>query len=76
MSARAHATVSEEAPLTFMQLFWSVLAAAFGVQTNSNRRRDFERGKPLHFIAIGIIFTTLFVVLMLVIVRVVLGLYV
>lgn len=51
-----------EVPLTFKELFISVLAAALGVQSGRNRARDFERGKPLHFILLGIIFTAIFVV--------------
>ena len=42
----------------------SALAAAFGVQSAANRKRDFAKGKPTQFIMIGIIFTALFVVLM------------
>jgi len=39
--------------LTLIQVFGSVLAAAFGVQSRANKRRDFARGKPLHFILAG-----------------------
>jgi hypothetical protein len=43
----------------------SVLAAAFGVQSGKNRARDFSHGKPSHFIVLGILFTTLFVLVLL-----------
>lgn len=46
---------------TLLQVALSVLAAAFGVQSNRNRQRDFTKGKPLQYILVGLIFTTLFV---------------
>lgn len=46
---------------TLWQTAASVLAAFFGVQSASNRRRDFTRGSPLQFIAIGLLTTALFV---------------
>ncbi len=48
-------------PLSFWQIAGSTAAAAFGVQSRANRERDFSRGKPLHFIIAGIVFTALFV---------------
>ena len=39
----------------------SVLAAMFGVQTEHNRKRDFNQGNPLAFIIVGVIFIVLFV---------------
>jgi len=62
----------QEQPLRFSELLQSVLAAAFGVQSGKNRSRDFSRGKPSQFIAIGIMFTAVFVLLLFVIVKVVL----
>lgn len=53
-----------EKPLGFIQILQSVLAAAFGVQSGKNRQRDFSRGKPLHFVAIGLLATALFVLLL------------
>ena len=47
----------------FWQLLGSTLAAAVGVQSSKNRKRDFTHGKPLHFIAMGLAFTVLFVLL-------------
>jgi len=43
------------------QVVGSVLAAAFGVQSKENRHRDFQHGKPIVFIATGIIFTLVFI---------------
>ena len=59
-------------PLSFREMLQSVLAAAFGVQSGKNRARDFSRGKPSHFIALGLMFTALFVVMLLALVQLVL----
>lgn len=47
-------------PLSAVQIIGSTLAAGFGVQSRKNKIRDFEQGKPGHFIAAGLIFTGLF----------------
>ena len=56
-------------PLAVMK---SVVAASFGVQTNTNRERDFEQGKFHHFVVGGIVFAVLFVLLLVGLVKVVL----
>jgi hypothetical protein len=56
---------NDDKPLTFREMLSSVLAAALGVQSGKNRARDFSRGKPSHFILLGLGFTTLFVLLIL-----------
>ena len=48
-------------PLSFLEVLQSTLWAAIGVQKHENRVRDFSRGNPVHFILMGIAFTTLFV---------------
>jgi hypothetical protein len=48
---------TEARELTLIQVTGSVLAAGFGVQSKENKLRDFSRGKPLQFIAAGLIFT-------------------
>ncbi len=45
----------------FLAVVMSVIAAAFGVQTEANRERDFEHGNPVVYIVAGILFTVLFV---------------
>ncbi|MEM6707180.1 MAG: DUF2970 domain-containing protein [Pseudomonadota bacterium] len=60
-------------PLSLRQMIGSTLAAAVGVQSSSNRERDFSRGRATHFIALGVIGTALFVLLMIGIVRLVLA---
>ena len=65
-------TAEEPGRLTVFQIIGSTVAAAFGVQSSRNRARDFERGKPLHFIVAGVLFTALFVIGMIALVNVVL----
>lgn len=45
----------------FLALIVSTFAAAFGVQTDKNRERDFQHGNIYSFIAAGILFTVFFV---------------
>ncbi len=52
---------SDQKPPTILEVMLSVLSAAFGVQNSKNRERDFTSGNPLTFIAVGLIFTVLFV---------------
>jgi len=52
----------------------SVLAASFGVQTKTNRERDFEQGKFHHFVIGGIVFAVIFVLLLVGLVNLVLHL--
>jgi hypothetical protein len=59
--------------LTIPQIIGSTIAAALGVQSSRNRHRDFQAGKPTHFIIAGIVFTVLFVVGMIMLVRLVLS---
>lgn len=44
-----------------LQVVGSVLAAGLGVQSSKNRERDFKQGRPVVFIAAGIVFTLLFI---------------
>lgn len=54
------------------QTIASVLAAAFGVQSSANRQRDFKHGKARNFIIAGAVFTALFVLSLVLVVRLVL----
>jgi len=47
--------------ITFFTILQSVFSSFFGVQTNANRKRDFESGKFWHFFAAGIIFVMVFI---------------
>ena len=59
--------------LSLLQIIGSTIAAAVGVQSSRNRQRDFSAGRPVHFIVAGIVFTVLFVVTMVFVVRSVLS---
>ena len=64
----------DNAPLTLWEMLQSVLAAAIGVQSGKNRSRDFRRGKPSHFIILGVSFTLVFVLAIFAVVKLVLHL--
>lgn len=55
-----------------LQVVGSVFAAAFGVQSSANRERDFAGGSAKTFIIAGLIFTVLFVLTILAVVKLVL----
>ncbi|MDH4562349.1 MULTISPECIES: DUF2970 domain-containing protein [unclassified Pseudomonas] len=65
---------NHDQPLSFREMLQSVLAAAFGVQSGKNRARDFSRGKPSHFIILGVLFTAIFVLVLFGLVKVILHL--
>ena len=52
--------MAEKTP-SFLDTLKSVLAAFFGVQSAKKRERDFTRGKPSHFIIIGLAATVIFI---------------
>ncbi|WP_041421866.1 DUF2970 domain-containing protein [Shewanella sediminis] len=54
-------------------LLISTLAAFFGVQSEKNRKRDFQASSPLPFIIMGIVLAIALVFTLLFIVRKVLG---
>ena len=56
-STKKIGNTAEVESLTLIQVIGSVFAAAFGVQSRANKQRDFTRGKPLHFIFAGVLFT-------------------
>lgn len=57
----------------FFAIAFSVVAAAFGVQTEANRQRDFDNSSPIPYIVGGLIFTLLFVLILIGIVNLVLA---
>jgi uncharacterized membrane protein YhdT len=57
---------------TLLQVVKSVLAAFFGVQSETNRERDFTQGNPAHFILAGLLLTLVFVLVLWGIVKLVL----
>ena len=64
----------QDPPLTLLEVASSVLAAAFGVQSKTNKKRDFTRGKPLQFVIVGVVFTLIFLGSVILIVNTVLAL--
>ena len=52
-----------EEKLSLVDVALSVCAAAFGVQSSKNRKRDFSKGNPLIFVLSGIVFTVAFVLI-------------
>ena len=63
----------QQKPPTILEVAFSVIAAAFGVQNSKNSKRDFTTGNPIAFIAMGLIFTILFVMTIIGVVSLVLG---
>ncbi len=55
------------------QVILSTLAAAFGVQSSKNRERDFNHGSITTYIVSGILFTVVFVLVVVFVVRLVLS---
>ena len=47
--------------MRYSNIVKSVMASFFGVQSDKNRRRDFQQGKASHFIVVGIVMTVLFI---------------
>lgn len=44
-----------------LRIILSVLSAFFGVQSEKNRVRDFQQGRPIHYILVGLIMTLLLI---------------
>ena len=57
--------------LSLVDVLISTCAAAFGVQSSKNRKRDFARGNPIAFFVSGVVFTIAFVSLIVGIVKLV-----
>jgi hypothetical protein len=47
--------------IPFWKVVLSVIQASFGVQSNSNRERDFTQGKLWAFVIAALLFTVVFV---------------
>jgi hypothetical protein len=63
----------EMKPPTLWQVAKSVLAALLGVQKSENYQRDFQYGKPSQYIILGLIFVTLFILIIVGVVKLVLS---
>tara|TARA_R100001377_G_scaffold72339_1_gene48124 strand:+ start:837 stop:1046 length:210 start_codon:yes stop_codon:yes gene_type:complete len=62
----------EQAKLPFWKTMLSVMQASFGVQSSANKERDFANGSVKGFIVAAVIFTALFILTLVVVVRLVL----
>ena len=51
----------DDAAPGLLQTIASVAASFFGVQSARNRERDFTKGKPVHFIVVGLAMTLAFI---------------
>lgn len=49
------------APYSWKTILLSVISAAFGVQSQKNRERDFAKGRLIHFVLAGLLFILTFV---------------
>jgi hypothetical protein len=65
---------SSPKPPTLWQVARSVLAALLGVQKRQNYERDFQHGRPWQYIVLGLIFVSLFILILVTVVRLVMGL--
>lgn len=50
----------------------SVLSSFMGVQSEANRKQDFEQGRPLHYVLVGLIAAALFILTLVLIVKLIL----
>ena len=46
---------------SFFSVLGSVMASMFGVQSTRRREADFTRGKPIHYILVGLLVTVVFI---------------
>ena len=58
---------------TITQVIKSVLAAFIGVQSEANRKKDFEQGSLSTYVIAGLIFTVFFVAAIIFLVSTVIG---
>lgn len=63
----------QDKPMSLLQVAQSVLAAFFGVQSSSNRERDFKQGSGKTFVIAGLLGTVIFIAVVALVVKLVLG---
>ena len=64
---------SKSGKIPFWRVVLSVIQASFGVQSKENRERDFKQGSWVPFVMAALIFTAVFVLILLSVVRFVLA---
>ena len=62
----------KQADIPFWRMLLSIMQASFGVQNKANKERDFASGSIKGFVAAAVIFTAIFIVVLVTIVRLVL----
>lgn len=65
-------TESKNEKIPFWRVVLSVIQASFGVQSRQNRERDFKQGHWLPYVVAALLFTTLFVLVLAFVVKLVL----
>lgn len=66
-------TDNENKKPSFLQVMLSAMAAAFGVQSEKARQRDFQQKNIMPYIVAGILFTVLFIITLIFVVKLVLS---
>jgi hypothetical protein len=69
MNHKTETNEKSDQKITFLQAMFSVLQATFGVQSKTNRERDFNSGSVMPFVVAAIIFTIAFVLGLMVLVN-------
>jgi len=64
-------TDKQHEKVSLRQVISSVMASFLGVQRSDKYERDFTRGKPSHYIVVGLIGTILFILFIVGVVRLV-----
>jgi hypothetical protein len=64
---------SKKVKIPFWRVVLSVIQASFGVQTMENRERDFKQGSWLPYVVAALLFTGVFIVTLVFIVKLVLA---
>lgn len=63
---------SKQPSVTFLQIVGSILASFFGVQSEERRRRDFDQGKPIHYIIVGLLATLVLILSLWAVIKIIL----
>lgn len=64
---------SKNGKIPFWRVVISVIQASFGVQSKENRERDFQQGRWLPYVIAALLFTAVFVLVLVFVVRMVLA---
>ncbi|MDO8271481.1 MAG: DUF2970 domain-containing protein [Gammaproteobacteria bacterium] len=62
----------EKVKIPFWRMLLSVMQASFGVQNKANKERDFASGSIAGFVVAALIFTAIFIAVLVTVVRLVL----